>query len=641
MLWFQTVSVALVGALIAFLPGILPLMVIGVRGLALFALAPVVGTALAAGSAILLGWIGVPWTTLPFVGVILVVTLIAWLLRRAVGPMPLQKETAPRRWFLPVAILVGVLLGGWSLIAYIGDPEGISQTNDAVFHFNALRFILETGSASSLQVSAFTGSSGFYPSAWHGLVSMLVVITGVDLAVAVNAITLVIGAVIWPLGIAWLARAATGSVSVAAYAAVLSGSLQVFPLMMFQWGVLYPNALSIALLPAAIAIVVQAPSWRAAARPIRSTMLVGVLIALSFVALLLSQPSSALAWGLVCSVWFTCWVVQQDGIRSITLRIGLAACAWLALGGLWWFFARSTSGSHWPSFRDRFGAVLDVIINSQMVIPAAVGVSVLMLIGLVAAFRRRDHWWIAIAWIAVSVLYIASAAFDSSLVRTWLLGPWYADPHRLAALAPLLVIPLAAMGADALVRLGRAVSRGGHPIPGLGSVVGLAGVAVFTLIVLIIRPTGVPAFAGEEAHPESRYLLTDDSYLSVDERELLESLPLHVGEGERVIANPSTGAGFGYALSGVDVYPRSWAPPTSAAWSIVANGLRDASANPEVCEALETLGSPTYVLDFGPGEATPGRYVLPAMTDFEGQDGFELIAQEDDSTLWRITACVA
>lgn len=640
MLWVQTIPVVLVGALIVMLPGLLPLVLLGVRGLALFALAPVVGTAIVAGSAILLDWIGIPWAPLPFVGVVVAVTLIAWLLRKALGGVASQDRASQRRWFTPTSALIGVLLGAWSLITYIGDPEGMSQTNDAVFHFNAVRFAIETTSASSLHVSAFTGASGFYPAAWHGIVSMLVLVTGVDIALAVNAVTLVIGAVIWPLGIAWLARVATRSSTVAAYAAVLSGALQMFPLLMFQWGVLYPNALSIAALPAAIAIVLQTPRWWTRARPVRSAVVPGLLIAIALVALLLSQPSSVLVWGLVCVVWFTSWIFRPRAVGAFVGRLIIAALAWLTLGAVWWLFARSTSGAHWPTFRGRLEAVLDVVLNSQMTISAAVGVSILMLIGLVAAARQREWRWLVIAWLAVSALYIASATIGSPLVRTWLLGPWYADPNRLAALAPVLVIPLAAIGADALVKLGgRVVQRTGRPVPKAGDIVGLVGVIVFMLIVLFVRPTGVPAFAGEAAHPESRYLITEDSYLSLDERELLESLSEHIPAGERVIANPSTGAGFGYALSGVDVYPRSWSPPASAAWGTVAAGLRYAATDGAVCEALEALGDPTYVLDFGPGEAAPGRYVFPAMTGFRGQAGFELVAQEDDSSLWQITAC--
>src|SRR5690606_4858513 len=130
----------------------------------------------------------------------------------------------------------GILLSAWRIIAYVHDPSGISQTNDAVFHMNAVRFILQTDDASSLHVNSVIGGRGFYPAAWHALVSLAVLITGAEIAVAANMLTVVIAAFIWTLGIAWLARAVTGSATVAAYAAILAGALQTFPLLMFQWG---------------------------------------------------------------------------------------------------------------------------------------------------------------------------------------------------------------------------------------------------------------------------------------------------------------------------------------------------------------------------------------------------------------------
>src|SRR5690606_29223549 len=115
--------------------------------------------------------------------------------------------------------------------------DGISQTNDAIFHLNAVRYALETGSASSVNIASFTGSSGFYPAAWHALVVTTIQISGGSLPVAINALTIVIGAVIWPLGVAWLAQIATDRATIAGYAVVLAGALQAFPLLMFQWGV--------------------------------------------------------------------------------------------------------------------------------------------------------------------------------------------------------------------------------------------------------------------------------------------------------------------------------------------------------------------------------------------------------------------
>lgn len=632
--WVAQTPALLAAVFVVFLPGLLPLLVIRIRGLALVALAPILGTAVAAGSAILLDWFGIGWTPVSYGVMVVLVTALAWGARLLLGAAPERVRSASPRWFLPAALTAGVVVGAASLAAYIADPTGISQTNDAVFHLNAVRYALDTGSASSLGITTFmTGRTVFYPAAWHALVSMVVLITGAEIAVAANVITLVIGAVIWTAGIAWLTRVATGSTMSAGYAAALSGALQMFPLLMFQWGVLYPNALSVALLPGAIALVLTTPKWLRRDKPVHSVGLLAILIVLSVAALLLSQPASVLIWGLVCAVWFSIHLFRQQAVRSTLARLSVLVLVWAALTVVWIFFAQSTSGSHWPVFRGKFEAGVDVLLNRQMEIPVPYAIVALMLVGLIVVVRRGTLWWIAAAWLAVSALYIGAAAFSAPLVRTWLLGPWYSDPNRVAALAPLLVIPLAAIGLDALVRL--ILRRGDRIRPFIGFV----GALLLIVIVMLTRSTAEPAFTEGRVYEESRYAITEETYLSIDERELLESLPELVPEGERILGNPSAGTGFGYAFSGMDVYPRSWSPPSNQAWTVLAGELRDVASEPAVCEALTAIGSPGYVLDFGPGEVKPGRYVMPGLTDFDGQDGFEFIAAEGEASLWRITAC--
>lgn len=636
--WLAQAPVLLTALVVVLVPGLIAMFAVGMRGLALLAFAPVFGVASTAILALLFGAVVLPWSPLSWavgtVGVVLVAVLVGWRLGNRLPHLAQEQH----RWLIPTALAVGMLLLAWRLVGYIHDPTGISQTNDDVFHLNAVRYIIDTADASSMHVNAVIGGHSFYPAAWHGVVSLIVMISGCTIPIAANMLTLVIGALIWPTGIAWLARTVTGSATVTAYTAILAGALQAFPLLMFQWGVLFPNALSIALIPAGIALVVSLPGLQRSTSlwqdTVRSVLLVFVVTG----SLLLSQPAALLPWAAISMVWLTFHLLGSGARLKRRWAIAVLIVVWAVFIGAWMYLAQGTSGSHWPAFRGRVEALLDVLLNGQVRMPVAIGVSVLMIVGLVVAIRRPALRWFAVAWLGVSMLYFLVATVGRSIVRIDVLGAWYADPYRIAALAPIVVIPLAAVGADALVHsAARLLHRdAGRPA---WVVVGPSVVAVLMVVLIVLRPTAMPDFMTGSYDRDSRYLTTSDSYLSTDERALLEELDDVIEPGARVIANPSTGAGFGYFFSGVDVYPRTWAPPSSGPWPVLASGLRDAAADPEVCAALQAYGSPEYVLDFGPGEHGPGRYLMPGMTDFAGQPGFERVAGEGEATLWRITAC--
>lgn len=634
--WAALALTVAVTAVIVFLPGLLVLRIAGLRGIPAMAFAPVVSVALAAVAALVLGFVGVPWSALSLAVVLLVAVALVWLAARRLGGDRLRLQTTDTvpRWLLPLGLSAGSAVGIWRLIAYIQDPAGISQTNDAVFHMNAIRHILDTGDASSLNVNSVIGADTFYPAAWHAIVSVVASVTAAEIPISANAFTLIIGAVVWPLGLAWFALVVTGSRRVAALTAVLSPVLQLFPLLMFQWGVLFPNALSVALLPAVVAAIISLPQWSRTAgavwHVIRGVLFAGVGVA----ALALAQPASLPVLGLVIAVWASDRLLRVAVRPGLAARIALTVLVWLVLALLWRALAGGTGGSHWPPFRGKWEAVVDVLLNGQMRIPPAWAISVLMLAGLVVVAVTPALRWLGVAWLGLSALYILVASVGMPLVRDVLLAPWYADPYRIAAFAPLVVIPLAAIGLDRVFVLASARYRAlDRPWT--------AGAAALIAVVLIVflRPVPMPAFIEGTFDKDPRYLTTDESYLSLDERHMLEALPDYIGEDERVIANPSTGSGFGYMLSGRDVYPRTWSPPDGEAWAIIAARLRDAGDDPSVCTALDALGDPRYVLDFGDGERGPGRYEMPGMTDFAGQDGFEKVADRGDVSLWRISAC--
>lgn len=640
--WLAQTPVLLAAILVVFIPGIFALWGVGLRGLALVAAAPVFGVAVVGVAALVLGALGIAWSPLSWAAAALALVVVAWLLGRLLGHRLPERKSSSARWLLPVALTIGIFFGLWRLIGYISDPSAISQTNDAVFHMNAVRFALETADASSLHINAVIGGRSFYPAAWHGIASLIAMITGAEITVAANMLTLVVGALIWPLGITWLTREITGSHTVAAYAAVFSGALQAFPLLMFQWGVLFPNALSTALIPAGVAMVMALPRWSQNSDRVRAGIRVGLLVLLVAAALLLSQPAAFLPWAAICAVWLTFHLLGQTSGLPRGRAITAIVVTWIALTGIWAYLAQGTSGSHWDAFRGNFEVLLDVVLNGQVTIPFAFGMSALMLLGLIVAVRRVAYRWFAVAWVGISGLYILVAAMENSFIREYVLGAWYADPYRIAALAPIVVIPLAAIGFDALVRLAARQRRKetAHDATSL-TVIAITVAVAAMLAIVLIRPVAMPQYMDSTFELDSRYAADPERYgfLDPDERELLESLSEYVPEGERVIGNPGTGSGFGYMLSGYDVFPRTWSPPNTEEWALIGESLRDAAENPEVCEALETYGSPQYVLDFGPGEARAGRWLMPGMTEFAGQDGFDLIAERGDASLWRITGC--
>lgn len=641
--WIHQTPVLLVAVLVVFVPGAAALSLVGLRGLALLAAAPLFTVAGTAVIAVVFGLAGIPWSPLTWAFAMLALIALTWLVSRLLGGRLRPCESAAVSWWLPTAIGIGVAIGLWRLVTYITDPAGISQTNDAVFHMNAVRFIIETADASSMHVNEVIGGHSFYPAAWHGVVSLIDMATMTSVPIAANMLTLVIGAIIWTLGIAWLTRLVTGSDATAGSAAILSGALQTFPLLMFQWGVLFPNALSIALIPASVGVIVSLPLWQDAGLFAHRTargLLLGLVAA---AALALSQPAALLPWAGLVLVWFTARLIVTDGLtagRRWVIIVGL----WLALAAFWILLARGTSGSHWPPFRGKLEVFLDVLLNGQLRVPFAVGVSILMLWGLVTAWRSPTLRWFVVAWLGVSALYVLVAAVGAPLIRINVLGAWYADPYRIAALAPIVAIPLAAIGfEDLLARVLTRLHRRRNETVSLDdrapAIIRVAALSVFMLVLVLARPVAMPAFLEGTFDRDSRYLSVHDSYLTPDERALLENLPDYVGPNERVLGNPSTGSGFGYMLSGIDVYPRTWSSPNTDAWTTIGERLRDAGADPSVCAALDAYGDPQYVVDFGMGDDSPGRYELPGMTDFAGQPGFEEVASVGEVSLWRITAC--
>lgn len=644
--WFAHGGLFALAAAVVYVPGLVIGAGLRLRGLALAGLAPGITIGLYAVLAIGFGFAGIRWGLVSVAVATLVIAVIAFVVGRLV-PKP-RPSVAARgsRALLVTGLIVGGGLIAARLMTYIGVPWAISQTNDAIFHLNALRWIAETGSASSVTLGGVVGGPTFYPGAWHAIASLVALSPG-DIPVAVNMVALVIGAGVWPIGIALLTRVVTRDAVAAVVAPALAAGLLAFPQLMFEWGVLYPYALSLALVPPAVAgTMLVHRMWRDAAPGARVRSVLGMLIAAgcAVVAIALSQPASLLVWGLLSAAWATgilVGVIRRDASvrprRGRGIAIAVLCAIWIVLGLVWLAFAVALGPVLWDPYLSVLGALRDVVLNSQGALPAALGVSILMVMGIVVAIRSRRLRWLAISWAVFALLYIVAVATHLPVVKRALTGAWYGDSYRLAAIAPIVVVPLAALGLAVVlrwfatsIRSDRARDQAPWWAMGVIAVVGVVGLIVAPVVQLRVAHT---------TDEQSRYALNDRSNLTRDAFELLRRLPQALPEDALLIGNPSTAVGLAYALGERDVIPRTWSPPATDAWNVLAADLREAGTDPAVCEALALYGDPGYVLDFGPGEASPGRYVMPGMTDFEGQPGFELVDEEGEASLWRITAC--
>lgn len=647
--WIAQAPALIASIVVVFGPGLLIAGASGVRGLALWALAPAIGTTALTGSALVFGLVGVPWRPLPAAAAVVGLAAVAWVVRRALRlpPVPVRRPDGLRA-ILVAGLVVGALYTALRLGLYITDPTAISQTNDAAFHLSALRFAIDTGAASPLEISRVIGATSFYPSGWHVLAALVPQATGASIAVAANTVSIVLGAVVWPLGVAYLVRTLAGTLA-AAVSAALAGFVPAFPLLLVQWGVLYPQLLAVSVLPAALGAVVGASSLREGrARGPAGTARLVIIVAAAVAAIAVAQPSVLLAWAVAaCAFGVSAVILSRSRMsrRALVLAWVAVTAGLVATGLAWWFFSRSVSVT-WPPSVGKGGALLEVVANAYLGYPPAIVVSALAIVGVVVSVLTPRLRWLVAVWLVFSGLYFTAAAIGSPVLRALLVGAWYEDPYRLAALTPVATVPLAGIGAAWLtlfvvrrVRRVRDVEGARLPEPTRGqSGAAIAVIAVVGAVTLVVAPQIDRRDVFVHRVDPNLYAVSADSFLSADELAILQQLDDFVPEDAVVLANPGTGAAFGYAVSGRNVLPRTWAPPADPAYAVLWTSLRDVASDPAVCESLDAFGA-RYVLDFGPGEEYPGRWIMPGFTGIDGQPGFELLDRRGDASLWRVTAC--
>jgi hypothetical protein len=663
--------------LLLLVPGGLLAWGLGLRRLLLLALAGPITLALAGGLGVVLAELGIRFSVWIVLAVAVVLSAGALGLRRLARrnrpPVTLGDAAQGTPWPVVPAMAASAIVIAVGAIVAVGNADTVSQTYDAVFHLNAASYVLEEGDASSFHLYRLSNPGDdveFYPAAWHILTAMIAEVSGSSIAGAMNAAWVATSAAIWVPGAVALTDTLAGRgphrTILLSAAAVLASAFSAFPLLLLEWGTLYPTGLAYAQLPVGLALIVLALLCPRGSAPLREPDAIRLrpwlLLGLWGVAAVFAHPRSLptmLVLGTPLAVYLLIRWARREWLAGRRRRVGLtlgaltAAIVAVAAAVVVVVFRFYSVGLRPISDRLNGGpataeqgfpeSLLQGITHSVVIgppehpLPPALLLAGLTIGGLWLAVRRPQYRWIVVAYVGLVVLYAFAAGSNSDLAKL-LTGLWYKDKYRLMAALPILAVPLAAAGFAGAVTWLRARFVGTRRPWARTSVLGTA---------LLLVVAGTSWLGPSQAEVRASIALvfsvpevTDREILSQDDRELLQQLPDHVPADERVAGNPWDGTSLAWALGDREpLFPHltgNWDPDRK----IVATRLDQVATDPEVCPALDRLDT-HYLMhseDLLWGGNSQAEY-FDAVTRAAEAPGFEEVARSGTSVLYRIAAC--
>lgn len=642
--WWQAAPAILCAAALLLLPGLVVGAATGARGLLLWGSAGPVSVTLIALAAVGAALVEVAFT-LPVLAALTALTALLVFGGRALfrqGPSAGRILRPQVDWRIPV-LKVGVAAAGCTLlllrlIGIFGHPDNISQTLDNVFHLNLVRFVLDTGNGSTLDAGRLTNPDATpYPAAWHDAVALTASLTAVPVPVAVNAVALVVGALVWVLGVILLGASVCGNrVPVWIVAAAAAGAFPGFPYLMLEFGVLYPNYLSLAMLPALLALCAAGAGKGSGGFRRGSSWL---LFFAALPGLALAHPSSVLALiALTLPILFSVlldmvrWTGHNRGAHSPVFWGLLAAAAGylVFVGYVWTVLRPPIAASGWQPYTETAQAVTEGVLNAPLGRSIPVAVVVLTFLGIGWILRKRKHAWV-IGVFGISVaLFTVAAGVPWSDYRSFVVGNWYNDSFRLAAILPVAAIGLAVAGGASLLE-----PAGPSRSPAFRRTQAVAGI----LVLCLLAWTNMPAVSEAAARAAEKYEFSSTSpLLTTDERELLNRVDTVVPEHASVVGSPWTGAALVYVYAGRQTLAPHVFSASNPDTSTVMDHFDEATHGGDVCAAIQRLNA-YYALDFGT-VGVHGEAAIPRGVDnLAASPSVELVDQVGEARLYRVTAC--
>jgi hypothetical protein len=553
-----------------------------------------------------------------------------------------------------IGAVAAVLVGAVTFITGVKRPDAISQTYDAIFHYNAVRYIEQTGKASPLGIGTLGqpgGKGTFYPDAWHAMAALLAELTGASIPVAATVTCLVIAVLVWPLSCLLLARHLFGGADGRAAAAVvitgmLSSLFGAFPWVLIgTWGVLWPNALGLALAPAGVALGMSAirVSESDTFGPVRRWL----FGAAGAWAIAIAHPNSAFSVFLICLFplfaavgpyvvrqWTRHTLVTTVTLLGLLVLVAIASSLAFTHGPL-----RVMDSQRWPLWQTPQQAVLSAFNNSTNGMVAAEWIlAAFLVIGAVTCFVWRQRRWLVWAELVIAALYVGSTAIGSNLTRPFT-GLWYNDSYRFAATLPIVAIPLITTGVLAAgAMLYRAASRA--PVAARPALAVGFPLAVGAVIATATAFQNVPSnmFAVGRQFSSSGV----ETFVSPAKLQFLKTVARLVPASALVADDPFAGSAYLYTIAGTRVlFPYAGVAGNNRNVAYLARNLVHLKHDPLACTLVHRYGVGYMIVipDDRLNTPHPRSFYGTGVTYPAPDSGFRLMTADGPLRLYKITIC--
>lgn len=671
MSWLATIPLLLFAVVLAFGPGYAMGWALRVPTRLRVFYAPLLTFALVTVSAIVLGKTGIPWSLISFVPVAAVMVAAAAGVMHLVGrrwssAVPDASNEAAENWAgntVPLAWpIIGAVLGGFLTLHatqhMVFGPEAFSQTLDNSFHMNAIRWIQEHGDASSLTMGAVAAANQeptFYPAGWHDFVYLIYSTTGTSIATATIVMILLAAGIIWPCSLVAMCLSIPHLRPLQALAIpALTCGFFAFPGLLLFWGVLFPNLLGYALLPAFVALLLHMIQLMVR-REYSFVLSLSLTILVGLGGLALVHPNAVVSAAVFAVPMLLGGVVQVLRARGASTRerlVGTGVLVALIAGcvSIWLTLRPSEEASDlWTAIMSEGEAVYQFLfLGLENANPLGGNFAPAYLLGFLALwgvgyllYKRRNLWLIG-SWMLVGYMWIVAASVPRGDFRLLMVAPWYTDHFRLAALVVFPAVLLAGIGLGGaveglFVRIMHAIPREKHAK--------IAPAMMGASMVLVLAVAGLSsrtqAMHDATLQVANRYQVTPTSdILNQDEMNVINEIQKIVPKGDVIANNPWDGSAYIYALADRHLTSYHFEFQTSPKYEPILKDLKDARTNPEVCRVVNEYNVHWYVHlenqgNFGPSQQKNYDGMVAAI----GTDVLTPVYSSGPMTLYRISAC--